>query len=151
MGRPLGLRNMTGQVLGILLLSTFLIAKSFADQPLECEVNGTGPDVVVEVKMVVPHPLQMAIMTPDRGLIWLRGPEVPYEYPHGDDFGNMPRFVLNARTQGTWFNDWSEPEVIQVLGEQGTYVLHIADNIEDESRNNAAFSCEFTLPDGGVW
>lgn len=151
MGRPLGPRNMTRQVLRILLLSVFSIAKSFAGQPLECEVNGTGPAVVVEVKMVVPHPLQMAIMTPERGLIWLRGPEVPYEYPHGDDFGNMPGFELNARTQGTWFNDWSEPEVIQVLGEQGTYVLYIADNVEDKSRNNAAFSCEFTLTDGGVW
>lgn len=131
----------------VLVIVSLLALDSSAETPLQCMPSGTGDNFVVEVKLSVPHPARMVVKTPARGIIWFRDPEIPFQYPLTDDFENLAAFNLDLKTKGTWFNDWSEPELVHLFDEAGTYVLFVADEVSEKGAIDAQYSCKISLPD----
>jgi len=121
---------------------------SIAEMPLQCTSSGAGEKFIVEVKLTTPHPARMVVKTPARGMIWLRDPEIPFQFPVTGEFENLARFNLDVNTKGTWFNDWSEPEVVHLFDEPGTYALFVADRVSEKGAINSEYSCEFSVPEG---
>jgi hypothetical protein len=132
-------------VVKIALLSALLIAECFAETPIECAVNGTGKNLTITVRLRAPHPGEMVVNTPDGRTVWLQADHIPTQYPITQNFRELTTFVLDTQTQGSWFNDWGEPEVVSVFGVDGEYELLVAENVESEQGKSALFSCKFSL------
>ena len=141
--------NKMKKPVSILTILGLLSLDSSAETPLECKFGGTGDQFVVEVVLTTPHPARMVVKTPSRGLIWLQDSEIPFQFPVTDDFENLAGFELDVRTKGTWFNDWSEPEVVYVIDEAGTYSLFVADKVPGKGAIESEYFCEFTVPGSG--
>ena len=140
--------NRMKKFLPLLVILVLMALDGFAETPLQCTSSGAGERFVVEVKLTTPHPARMVVKTPARGMIWLRDPEIPFQFPVTGEFENLARFNLDVNTKGTWFNDWSEPEVVHLFDEPGTYALFVADRVSEKGAINSEYSCEFSVPEG---
>jgi hypothetical protein len=129
----------------IVISFTSLVAECFADSPLECTVRGSGKNLTVTVRMKTPHAGEMVIRTPDGRTIWLQADHIPFQFPVTDDFEAISRFVLDARTRGSWFNDWGEPEAVSIFGIKGNYELTIATHVESGHDKSSSLSCGFSI------
>lgn len=81
-------------------------------------------------------------------MIWLQADHIPFLHPMTDDFVQLEEFVMNKKTQGSWFNDWGEPEAVAIFSTDGTYEIVIANDAESKRKSSDALTCEFTVTTG---
>lgn len=81
-------------------------------------------------------------------MIWLQADHIPFLHPMTDDFVQLAEFVMNKKTQGSWFNDWGEPEAVAIFSTDGTYEIVITNDAESKRKSSDALTCEFTVTTG---
>lgn len=128
----------------ITILLAMLVNSGFADVPIDCAVVGSGKELTVTVNLDTPHPGEMIIRTPDGRMVWLQAAHIPFTFPVTDNFEELPGFVLDIQSRGSWFNDWGEPEAALIFSVDGEYVLEIAEDIESADSNSSTLSCLFS-------
>ncbi|HEX5056825.1 MAG TPA: hypothetical protein VFX02_10040 [Gammaproteobacteria bacterium] len=111
---------------------------------MNCDVEKSEIDVSVHVKIVVPHPEEMVLITPRGASIWLMGDGVSNPVYEINGFEDLAAFTLTAATTGTIWKDGKEV-LIPILETPGEYELYIADNVETERENALWMSCKFKL------
>lgn len=116
-----------------------------AQSAMTCIVNASSGETTVIVKVATPHASNLLITAPDKRRIYLRDLDTPIQFPASEDFTNMGEFEIDRRTQGTWFNDWGESDIVAAIGQAGEYELYIADNLENEQEKSPINSCKFTI------
>ena len=117
-------------IAGITILAALPVTDSFADSSLNCASTGSGKSFTLTVSVQSPHAGEMAILTPDGRMIWLQADHIPFQFPVTDAFEQLSEFILDARSRGSWFNEWGEPESVPVFSVNGEYELRIAENLE---------------------
>ena len=113
---------------------------------MQCDVREAAVWIRVEVAMPVPHPAEMLIYQPSGTTVWLRHPDLTYQFPETSNFEELASFVIDESSQGTRFRPSDgKPELIPVLAGQGEYHLYLAENTETEPENTLFFDCRFTV------
>ena len=113
-----------------------LVAQS---EPLSCfSIVGGG----VQIKVVSPHPTQMALRGPNGEWVYLQGSGVLKELFKTETFIGLSTFSVQKTTEGTAWREGKQVS-IKALTQAGPYTLLISEYLETEQENVLSYSCKF--------
>jgi len=123
----------------VILMTSVIISTPVYSGAIECHQNKNDS---IEISIYTPHPLQMALVTPDGEWIYFQGPLATNSLFSTDSFHKIAKIEINSKTFGTTWRDGKSIKE-KTLSSAGLYKIFISENLETEQENTLSFSCEF--------